>query len=282
MFDTMKVARKIKEARIARNMTQMNLADVMEVSYQAVSNWERGNSMPDISKLEQLCNALQISLEELLGTDASTKTVTKIIENEKHPSQPEALSTSISPAINLEEAADILPLLPPAQIKQIVEENIEQEEESINLSAIVGMAPFLDAEYLYELVKKAKVNSLSEISCLAPFLNDDALDILVEKAPDSDLSGVLSLAPFLSQKTLDKLVLRFNGKTDSYVLQGLAPFLNYQTLDYLVTERLENGCSIQDLSGLYPFLSKETLRKLADQLLKQGKYKDLQNISPFF
>ena len=55
MFDIMKVAANIKEARIAQNMTQMSLADAMEVSYQAVSNWERGNSMPDIAKLEQLC-----------------------------------------------------------------------------------------------------------------------------------------------------------------------------------------------------------------------------------
>ena len=60
MFDTMSVARKIREARISLNMTQMNLADAMEVSYQAVSNWERGNSMPDISKLELLCRILDI------------------------------------------------------------------------------------------------------------------------------------------------------------------------------------------------------------------------------
>ena len=44
MFDTMKVAKRIKEARMAKNMTQMNLADAMGVSYQAVSNWERGVS----------------------------------------------------------------------------------------------------------------------------------------------------------------------------------------------------------------------------------------------
>lgn len=44
MFDTMKVARAIREARISKNMTQMNLADEMGVSYQAVSNWERGVS----------------------------------------------------------------------------------------------------------------------------------------------------------------------------------------------------------------------------------------------
>lgn len=45
MFETTKVGRKIKEARVEQNMTQMNLADAMGVSYQAVSNWERGGSL---------------------------------------------------------------------------------------------------------------------------------------------------------------------------------------------------------------------------------------------
>ena len=44
MFDTMMIAKVIRQARIAQNMTQMNLADAMGVSYQAVSNWERGVS----------------------------------------------------------------------------------------------------------------------------------------------------------------------------------------------------------------------------------------------
>lgn len=45
MFDTMKMANNIKNARTKLNMTQMNLADEMGVSYQAVSNWERGDSL---------------------------------------------------------------------------------------------------------------------------------------------------------------------------------------------------------------------------------------------
>lgn len=44
MFDTMKVASEIREARIRKNMTQMDLANEIGVSYQAVSNWERGVS----------------------------------------------------------------------------------------------------------------------------------------------------------------------------------------------------------------------------------------------
>ena len=44
MFDTLKTARRIRQARIERNLTQMALADQLGISYQAVSNWERGVS----------------------------------------------------------------------------------------------------------------------------------------------------------------------------------------------------------------------------------------------
>ena len=132
MFDTMKVARKIREARNARNMTQMALADEMGVSYQAVSNWERGNSMPDISKLEQLCNVLHITVYELLGTeDAQARTVSKILEKEELP--------------ELEELAQIAPMLDPEIIKEAAEESAKKRR--VNWHAIMQMAPFL-AEYI--------------------------------------------------------------------------------------------------------------------------------------
>ena len=47
MLNMERVGRKISELRRERNMTQMELADQMGISFQAVSNWERGNSMPD-------------------------------------------------------------------------------------------------------------------------------------------------------------------------------------------------------------------------------------------
>ena len=76
MFDVEKIAKTIKEKRIEKNMTQVALADFMGVSYQAVSNWERGNSMPDISKLEDLCSVLGISVAELLGIENSETNLT--------------------------------------------------------------------------------------------------------------------------------------------------------------------------------------------------------------
>ena len=48
-------------------MTQFELADRLGISYQAVSNWERGNSMPDIAKLPELAEIFGVTVDEILG-----------------------------------------------------------------------------------------------------------------------------------------------------------------------------------------------------------------------
>lgn len=58
MFDTVKIGKRIAELRKKRDMTQFEIADRLGISYQAVSNWERGNSMPDIAKLPELAEIL--------------------------------------------------------------------------------------------------------------------------------------------------------------------------------------------------------------------------------
>lgn len=275
MFDTMKVARKIKEARIARNMTQMNLADAMEVSYQAVSNWERGNSCPDIGKLEQLCQILEISVEELLGTDSASRTLSRIIEKEP-PVEADA------EPITIEQIQEVAPLLPPADVERLVDDSLDgQEEEELDLKAIIGLAPFLDEEYLDALVRKAHVRSLKELTGLAPFLSEELLDTLVENADlNEDISGVIGLAPFLSEETLDKLVQKLLPLNGLKGLAGLAPFLSEETLDRLVEGAEEKG-DMADIIGLAPFLSEETLNRLVRKTLPTDDWKSIAGLAPF-
>ncbi|HIY52414.1 MAG TPA: helix-turn-helix domain-containing protein [Candidatus Agathobaculum merdavium] len=57
----------IKRLREAKRLTQAQLAEQLCVSDKTVSKWETGKGFPDVSLLEPLANALQVSLPELLS-----------------------------------------------------------------------------------------------------------------------------------------------------------------------------------------------------------------------
>ena len=57
----------IKELREKKNMTQLQLAEKLGVSDKTVSKWETGNGYPDITLLEPVAGALEVSVLELLS-----------------------------------------------------------------------------------------------------------------------------------------------------------------------------------------------------------------------
>ena len=216
MFDMMKIAKRIKEARIAQNLTQMNLADAMGVSYQAVSNWERGNSMPDISKLEDLCRVLKLSVEELLGMEAEeTSAVTKVLKEEEAP-------------LTAEELSELAPLLPPVEVKK------QAQKQKLNVAALVGIAPYLDEDFLEGLVEDMEVESLLVLQSLAPYLEEDILDKLVRRAPKDDFNGISAMAPFLGEETLDLLVKRCEQKPEDEAFLETLPIMGKGMLGIFV------------------------------------------------
>ena len=63
----MEIGKKIKELRRGKDMTQEKLADLLGVSYQAVSKWETGVSSPDLSLIVPIARLFGISTDELFG-----------------------------------------------------------------------------------------------------------------------------------------------------------------------------------------------------------------------
>ena len=266
MFDTMKIAKKIKEARIGKNMTQMNLADAMGVSYQAVSNWERGNSMPDISKLEDLCNALELTVGELLGIETKAAVaVEKAMQEEP---------------LTMEELMEVAPILPPEQMEQQTRKAAGEDQKKCNIKALAEIAPFMDEDLLAEMIEEAHVGSLKDLVPLAPFLDEDVLDELVRKAPRGDMDGIVALAPFLDEDTLDWVVRQCDILVDQKFVESLAPFLDEDTIDALADTQIAKG-NVRALSGLYPFMEEDTLRKVAKALMEIGDLEELKNAAVF-
>ncbi len=65
-MDINKVASQIALLRKAKKLTQAELGDRVGVSFQAVSKWERGESLPDTGVLPLLARVLETSIDNIL------------------------------------------------------------------------------------------------------------------------------------------------------------------------------------------------------------------------
>ena len=63
----------IKEIRKQNNLTQKELADKYNVTYQAVSKWENGKNMPDISLIKKMSEDFQVSIDEMMDVKTNNK-----------------------------------------------------------------------------------------------------------------------------------------------------------------------------------------------------------------
>ena len=64
--DPLTVGRQIYILRKMRGLTQTQLADRLHLSFQAVSKWERGETMPDVGLLPELAESLETSIDNIL------------------------------------------------------------------------------------------------------------------------------------------------------------------------------------------------------------------------
>lgn len=66
-MDQVKIGRFIAQSRKKQNLTQMQLAERLNITDRAVSKWENGKSMPDSSIMLALCDELKITVNDLLN-----------------------------------------------------------------------------------------------------------------------------------------------------------------------------------------------------------------------
>lgn len=97
------LGKRMTELRKASGMTQAQMAQVLEVSQQAVQSWEAGRRRIQISILPAVARLLSVSLEELLG-EASERTPRKR-----------------GPASRLEQQIEVISQLPKARQKMVAE-----------------------------------------------------------------------------------------------------------------------------------------------------------------
>ena len=71
-MNQLEIGKFIAERRKSVNLTQMQLAEKLNITDRAVSKWERGKAMPDSSIMLELCEILQITVNDLLSGEVVT------------------------------------------------------------------------------------------------------------------------------------------------------------------------------------------------------------------
>ena len=235
-FDMHSIGQTISRLRHEHNMTQMALADAMGVSFQAVSNWERGHSMPDISKLPELAGLFSTTIDELLGRHSPL--IEKAAEGKLDD----------LPAPTVDELAEAAPLLPPLQMDQLTDKLIALD----NLPDMTELLPFLPTRKVDSLLRQ-KADVGGDLVAYAAFASTSAVDEAALAHPEHSVP----LIPFMSQKAINHLAQA--RETDGEDVSDLVPFLSTAALNTLVMTRLQNGKSI---SSLLPFISQDMIQQL--------------------
>ena len=69
----MKFCEKLQKLRKEKNMSQEQLADLLDVSRQSVSKWESGTTYPEMDKLLSLCKIFDVTLDDLTNDEVTDK-----------------------------------------------------------------------------------------------------------------------------------------------------------------------------------------------------------------
>lgn len=296
MFDTVKVGRIISQKRKEHNMTQMQLADALGISFQAVSNWERGNSMPDISKLPELADLFGCSIEELLGGGTSAGNVEKLAKGEGQ-------------GLSLGEIAEVAPVLTP----EVLDEAVISARREDTPSVACGDSSLQEGAEGKGTHGESVRSEEAEESEEEGFDEDIEDEIEDEEGGDEEIdeedeedeegeeaedeprrfhafwkrTGRGARAHIRDGKIVyilgaEKSGERKKDKAKSKRLKELvmlAPFLSSARLRELVEELQGEGYTVSELVPLAPFLSEEDLDALAEIAEADGG--ELAALAPF-
>lgn len=212
-FDMARIGQTIARLRREHNMTQMALADAMGVSFQAVSNWERGQSMPDISKLPELAELFGTTIDDLLGRHSPL--IEKAAENKLDE----------LPTPTVEEVAEAAPLLPPAQIDDLTDRLLEMPD----LPDMTELLPFLPTSKVDELLRQeaARDGNLLPYAVHASTAAVDELALSLEQQGKPSMQ----LLPLLSNTGLNAIIVERLKKGQS--ITALLPFISQETIQRL-------------------------------------------------
>lgn len=265
-IDNKKTGRAISACRQELGLSQQELAQLMNVTHQAVSKWENGAALPDTAILLALSKLFDVTMEALLLGEVDPKApqpeqkagehihthaleeMTESIEAQIEDGMKEAFEAQLGFDAVDDTAFEGFDVMKEDGAEDASKGGIDQKL----FARITGMLPFVSTDMADELFARVAADgtaSLSQLAQVAPFVSSQVLNDCVMKLAERGLSredtrrALSTLAPFLNQKTLESLINGEIGEIDSKLAMTLMPFVNTKTADALVRHMM--GAQLQ-------------------------------------
>ena len=271
MFNMTQVGGNICRLRKAAGYTQMELADTLGISFQAVSNWERGVSMPDISKLNELSELFGVSIDEILENKRVSEIAKNVIENRP------------TIDINIREIKEIAPILRDEQTDALLSQTAAN---GIDADEFASVAPFLSEDFIDDYAKKLLAEnpqSMEPIMPIIAFVSEDVIDEsavrIVEKT--GDLRNIVCAAAFISGDLLDYFADTVFEKTkDIHSILPIVAFVSEDKIDE-IARKVYAESGINAVVPIAHFVFEDTLNEMAKETLKKHGIKGISPIMSF-
>lgn len=221
MFDTKKFGGYLSRLRKRADMTQSELADKLNLTRQAISRYEVGDSFPDVSILVMIADIFGITLDELIGSGEPTRGESYILSNV-------ARGNDDFVAQSIEDIVGTAHLLKPSVLQRLTS---VFAKEGIDISGIAELAEYLNEESVSQLLSNANYDKVSDemLTKFLPMLDDRSKMAIFNKIITGEMDwrfirNLMPYADFLS------------SQVEAAVLEGALP---WEALDLMLEARQE-------------------------------------------
>ena len=241
------VSAYLKTCRKVVNLTQADVAEKMGVTPQAISKWERGESLPDISLLTDLAKLYGVSVENILNG------------NEKK----EISLESIGESLNAFVSEDLFTL---------IKEDFETAEGIWDLTVTPDVFLFITNSQKIQLLDIifTMPDYVAIIDDILPYLNNIQRQKLMRHILDcTDYDNIEPMMPYLSNSIKTEIVLELLENDAFDFLEEIMPMLGSEHKDMLITHVLGNNYDLDILDNFYSFFDKKQ-RTILSELYESG------------
>ena len=209
-------------SRATFSMTQMELADRLCVTRQAISKYEQGESFPNVSILVLIAEVFHITLDELIGSGEPTNGEATILKRV-------AIGEPAPAAENIRDVVNLAPLLKPSVLDQL---SASFSQKGIDISNIVKLAEFLNSESTIALLKNADFDQVSDdlIEQLLPWMDISAQFTVFQKILDGEMD-IRLLKPLVARGAIYASLIEYA------VVEGALPASALELLRCGLVER---------------------------------------------